>query len=136
VKNVFWEVLLCGSCRNRCFGGMYRLHLQGENNQQTKNTLAIASDCSTLQRINHYVKGGGEQQSLSWYFPITADMTGCCFMTGCYRTLLISDVAAKYDMQGLVVGRGGELSDQTNKGGGDSIGTAQLGRPGFMSWKF
>jgi hypothetical protein len=26
---VFWDVTLCRSCVNRCFGGTYRLHLQG-----------------------------------------------------------------------------------------------------------
>jgi hypothetical protein len=30
MKNVvFWDVALCRSCVNRCFGGTYRLHLQG-----------------------------------------------------------------------------------------------------------
>jgi hypothetical protein len=48
VKNVdLWDVSPCGSCRNRCFRGTYRLYLQGENNQRNKNTLAI----STMQRI-------------------------------------------------------------------------------------
>jgi hypothetical protein len=27
---VFWNVMPCGSCKNRRFGGMYRLHHQGE----------------------------------------------------------------------------------------------------------
>jgi hypothetical protein len=31
MKNVvFWDVEPCGSCRNRRFGGTYRLHRQGE----------------------------------------------------------------------------------------------------------
>jgi hypothetical protein len=30
MKNaVFWDVAPCTSCVNRCFGGTYRLHLQG-----------------------------------------------------------------------------------------------------------
>jgi hypothetical protein len=30
MKNaVFWDVAPCKSCVNRCFGGTYRLHLQG-----------------------------------------------------------------------------------------------------------
>jgi hypothetical protein len=30
IKNaVFWDVTLCGSCKNRRFGGTYRLHHQG-----------------------------------------------------------------------------------------------------------
>jgi hypothetical protein len=27
---VLWDVTPCGSCKNRCFGGTYHLHLQGE----------------------------------------------------------------------------------------------------------
>jgi hypothetical protein len=49
MKNiVFWDVLPCGSCENLRFGGNCRLHLQGENNERTRNTLAIASDTSPL----------------------------------------------------------------------------------------
>jgi hypothetical protein len=33
MKNaVFWEVTQCGSCKNRRFGGTYRLHHQGVKN--------------------------------------------------------------------------------------------------------
>jgi hypothetical protein len=54
MKNVvFWHVSTCGSCRNLRFGGKYLLHLQGENNKWTINTLATGSDCSTLWRISH-----------------------------------------------------------------------------------
>jgi hypothetical protein len=81
MKNVvFWDVSPCGFCRNRPFGGTYRLHLHGKNNQQTKNTLAIASDCSTLRRINHYMQMG-QTRSVSSCFSVTADMTGRCFVT-------------------------------------------------------
>jgi hypothetical protein len=32
MKNaVFWDVTSCGSCKNRRFGGAYRLHLSGKN---------------------------------------------------------------------------------------------------------
>jgi hypothetical protein len=56
MKNVvFWYVMLCGSCKNRRFRGLYRLHLQGGNNQQTRNALAATSNSSMLQRINHYM---------------------------------------------------------------------------------
>jgi hypothetical protein len=40
----------CGSCKNRRFKGTYRLHLQCENNQSTRNTSAVDSDCSRLGR--------------------------------------------------------------------------------------
>jgi hypothetical protein len=29
-NSVFWNVAPCRSCLNRCFGGTYRLHLQGK----------------------------------------------------------------------------------------------------------
>jgi hypothetical protein len=31
---VIWDVMMYGSCGNRCFRGTYRLHHQGEENQQ------------------------------------------------------------------------------------------------------
>jgi hypothetical protein len=35
MKNViFWDVTLCSSCNNRCFGGTYHLHHQGDKNQR------------------------------------------------------------------------------------------------------
>jgi hypothetical protein len=34
VKNVVsWDLTLCGSCKNRRFGGTYRLHLQDGNSE-------------------------------------------------------------------------------------------------------
>jgi hypothetical protein len=34
LKNaVFWNMTPCGCCKNRCFGGTYRLRDQGEKNQ-------------------------------------------------------------------------------------------------------
>jgi hypothetical protein len=34
MKNVVvWDVSPCGSCMKQHFGGLYRIHLQGENNQ-------------------------------------------------------------------------------------------------------
>jgi hypothetical protein len=38
IKNaVFWDVIPCGSCRNRRFGGTYRFHHQGERNRRARN---------------------------------------------------------------------------------------------------
>jgi hypothetical protein len=38
MKNaVFWDVRLCSSCKNRCFGGTYRLYLQGDKDQRARN---------------------------------------------------------------------------------------------------
>jgi hypothetical protein len=45
---VIWDVSLRDSCTNLRFRGTYRLHLQCENSQQTKNILAVARSRSTL----------------------------------------------------------------------------------------
>jgi hypothetical protein len=37
---VFWGVTSSGSCKNRCFGGMYSLHHQGGKNQRAKNNVS------------------------------------------------------------------------------------------------
>jgi hypothetical protein len=38
VKNgVFWDVMPCGSCKNRRFGGAWRLLHQGDKNRWTRN---------------------------------------------------------------------------------------------------
>jgi hypothetical protein len=36
---VFWDVASCGCYKNRRFGGTYRLHHQGENNQVARNNV-------------------------------------------------------------------------------------------------
>jgi hypothetical protein len=37
---VFWDVMPCDSCKNRCFEGIYRFHHQGEKNNEL-GTLAV-----------------------------------------------------------------------------------------------
>jgi pentatricopeptide repeat protein len=42
MKNaVFWNVMLCGSCKNRRFEETYRLHCQGVKNQRAKNNVTV-----------------------------------------------------------------------------------------------
>jgi hypothetical protein len=49
MKNVVsWNGSLCSSCKNRRFGGTYRLHLQGENTEQTKNIVINYSQHATV----------------------------------------------------------------------------------------
>jgi hypothetical protein len=36
----FWDVTPCGSLKNRCFGGIYILRVQGEKNQQIRNNVS------------------------------------------------------------------------------------------------
>jgi hypothetical protein len=37
---VFWDVTLCGSCKNRDFGGTYHLYHQGEKNWRARNNVS------------------------------------------------------------------------------------------------
>jgi hypothetical protein len=37
---VFWDVAPCGSCKYRRFGGMYRLHHQGDKNRRARNNVS------------------------------------------------------------------------------------------------
>jgi hypothetical protein len=38
MKNaVLWDVTMCCSCKNQCFGGTYSLHHHGDKNQGAKN---------------------------------------------------------------------------------------------------
>jgi hypothetical protein len=60
MKNaVFWGMALCGSCKNRRFGGSCRLRLQGRNDPQFANTF-ICSETSVLIRPTrcHIAEGG------------------------------------------------------------------------------
>jgi hypothetical protein len=43
---IFWEMTLCGSYKNRRFGGSYRLHLQGVRCEQTQNEEVSSCICS------------------------------------------------------------------------------------------
>jgi hypothetical protein len=41
MKNaIFWDVMLCVSCKNRRFGGMYCHHHQGNKNQRARNNVS------------------------------------------------------------------------------------------------
>jgi hypothetical protein len=42
LKNgVFWDVTPCSSCKNRRFGGTYRLHNEGDKNRRAGTTLLL-----------------------------------------------------------------------------------------------
>jgi hypothetical protein len=42
MKNaVFWDVALCGSCKNQRFRGTWRLHLQGKKILELRKALAV-----------------------------------------------------------------------------------------------
>jgi hypothetical protein len=42
MKNVvFWDVMPCGSCKNRRFGGTYRLRYQGDKDRWTRKPILV-----------------------------------------------------------------------------------------------
>jgi hypothetical protein len=49
---VFWDVTPCGSCKNRRFGGNYRLNYQGDKNRRARKTLTVTSNRRTLRRLD------------------------------------------------------------------------------------
>jgi hypothetical protein len=51
---IFWEMTPCGSYKNRRFGGSYRLHLQGERDEQVQSLLFR----SVPARLVHPEDGG------------------------------------------------------------------------------
>jgi hypothetical protein len=36
----YWDVTPCSSCKNRCFGGIYRLRRQGDKNRCGRNNVS------------------------------------------------------------------------------------------------
>lgn len=40
---VFWDIMQHGSCKNRCFGGTYRLQYQGEKISELGSMLITSS---------------------------------------------------------------------------------------------
>jgi hypothetical protein len=56
LKNgVFWDVTPCGSCKNRRFGGTYRLHHQGDKNRWTRNNASLTSNrCTQRASVASY----------------------------------------------------------------------------------
>jgi hypothetical protein len=37
---VFWDVTPCDSCKNRCLGGTYHIHHQGDKNRLDRNNFS------------------------------------------------------------------------------------------------
>jgi hypothetical protein len=63
MKNaVFWDVTPCCSGNWR-FGGMYRLHHQGDNNRRARKTLAVTSNRSTLRRNTLMMETGSSSET-------------------------------------------------------------------------
>jgi hypothetical protein len=69
-------------------------------------------------------------------FSVTVDMTGRCFTTDVIKCNLHGKLPRWQRTICSGLGGGFTLSDQTTKGGENSIGTLQLGGPGFTSQKF
>jgi hypothetical protein len=39
-NSVIWDVIPCGACKNRRFGGRHCLHYHGEKKQETKESVS------------------------------------------------------------------------------------------------
>jgi hypothetical protein len=53
MENVaFWDVTLSGSCKNRCFGGIYRLNHQADKNLRARNN--VSSNYQPKHATNKY----------------------------------------------------------------------------------
>jgi hypothetical protein len=48
---IFWDVTLCGSCKNQRFKGMYRLHHQGDKNQRATNVSSRAAKARCMLQL-------------------------------------------------------------------------------------
>jgi hypothetical protein len=96
MKNAaFWDVMLCGSCKNWHFGGTYRLHHQDENNQGyvlpkcqfSEEPHGITSQkkafCNVLQCLKHDKCMLHDARDVSGYFQKLGEAVG--FMTNCTR---------------------------------------------------
>jgi hypothetical protein len=52
MKNVvFWDVAPCGSCKNRRFGVVYRLHHQVDKNRRTRKDVNLVSVLVTAKVV-------------------------------------------------------------------------------------
>jgi hypothetical protein len=60
LKNaVFWDVTPCGSCKKRCFEGMFHLD-QGDRNQQANPWVSISSQrASVASSVTLFAGYGG-----------------------------------------------------------------------------
>jgi hypothetical protein len=59
-KNVFWDVAACSAGVIRCFGGKYRLHLQGRKIQERGEVAAATCSRWFLVRGYFYPEDGGD----------------------------------------------------------------------------
>jgi hypothetical protein len=66
---VFWDVMPCGSCKNRYFRGTYRLHHQAA-------TVEIrSSEMSVLARATCHISEDGILQFMTYYYkPAVSDI--------------------------------------------------------------
>jgi hypothetical protein len=61
-NSVLSEVVACGSLKNRCFGGTYRLHHQDDKNQRARNSV-VTSNLSNLMMKATFPRDIGSYKS-------------------------------------------------------------------------
>jgi hypothetical protein len=76
MKNaLFWDVALCGYCKNHGLGGKCRHHHQGENNEWTRNNVSSNNNCSTFflvwsLRNNQLLRDSAEDRNRSSFWHV------------------------------------------------------------------
>jgi hypothetical protein len=71
LKNcVFWDVTPCGSCKNRRFGGSYRLHQQGDKSGWTRNSV------SCNWQPTHLLSSSGWPRTMFRSLELSSSITG------------------------------------------------------------
>jgi hypothetical protein len=49
---IFWDVTPCSSCKNRCFGGTYRLHPQCDKNRRLRSVLRLLDTANVVTSLS------------------------------------------------------------------------------------
>jgi hypothetical protein len=55
-NSVSWYVTLCGSCKNRCVGGTYCLHHQGDKNWRARNNVSSNLQLKHAEKIYYVLR--------------------------------------------------------------------------------
>jgi hypothetical protein len=72
MKNaVFWDVAPCRSCVNRCFGGMYRLHLQDRKTCERGHV-------PQKRRFTQDLHGATSQKTALFKYNVSCKPAKCC----------------------------------------------------------
>jgi hypothetical protein len=72
---VFWDVAPCGFCKNRRFGGSYRLPHQGGKNQRARNN--VGSSWMILSTLMMEATHGVTSQKAAFFMVVYTLLEHC-----------------------------------------------------------